>query len=114
MMIGKLVHTVVDPGLDPAAGPPGHHIGGAAGRLAGLVHEWEKDWERDRVDQKFWDRLLALENRHLEAQKWQAAMVARVVEAMEEDCQVLDAILALAITFLPPAAQPPTTAPPAP
>lgn len=68
------------------------------------------------MDQEFWNRLLALEERHLEVQKWQAAMVARVVEAMEEDHYVLDTVLALVVAFMlsaaidPPApSQPHTT-----
>ncbi|KYO45692.1 hypothetical protein Y1Q_0021365 [Alligator mississippiensis] len=49
------------------------------------THEEERAWQRDQVDQEFWDRLLALKERHLEAQEWQVAMVARTVETTEED-----------------------------
>ncbi|KYO33883.1 hypothetical protein Y1Q_0024505 [Alligator mississippiensis] len=45
------------------------------------------------VDQEFQERILALEERHLESQEWQAAMVAKAVEATGEDRQVLDTIL---------------------
>ncbi|KYO27046.1 hypothetical protein Y1Q_0018208 [Alligator mississippiensis] len=55
---------------------------------------------------EFWDRLLALKERHLEAQERQAAMLARAMEVTGE-WWVLDTILALAITFVPLTAQPP-------
>ncbi|KYO23613.1 hypothetical protein Y1Q_0002253 [Alligator mississippiensis] len=70
--------------------------------------------EGDQVDQEFQDRLLALKEMHLQAQKRQITMVATAVEVTEEDCQVLDTILALVVIFMVPAVQPLSTAPPAP
>ncbi|KYO21942.1 hypothetical protein Y1Q_0000596 [Alligator mississippiensis] len=68
-----------------------------------VVRNVERDW----VDQVFQDRFLAFKKRHftllermVEAQKQQATMVARIVGAMEEDHQVLDTIMALAVTFM--------------
>ncbi|KYO35138.1 hypothetical protein Y1Q_0001025 [Alligator mississippiensis] len=89
-----------------------------------IVQDWERvmcEVERERAVQVLWDGLLALEERYIalletmvEAQKQQAAMFGRVVEATEEDRRVLDTMLALAITFIPPTALPPVIAPPAP
>lgn len=52
----------------------------------------------------------------MEAQDWQGAMVAPVVEVTEEDYQVLNTILVLAVSFVPPSAEPlaPAPAPPGP
>ncbi|KYO45019.1 hypothetical protein Y1Q_0007330 [Alligator mississippiensis] len=89
--------------------------------MGDFAHEWEGDdcnVERDSCkaarDQEFRDRLLALEERHLDAQEMQAALVAWVVETKEKDCQVLDTILALVLTFMPLATLLPATDPPAP
>lgn len=61
----------------------------------------------------FQERLLAFQKRHiallekmLEVQEQQAAMVAQAVKATEEDCQVLDTILALVVTFILPTVHP--------
>ncbi|KYO22603.1 hypothetical protein Y1Q_0003125 [Alligator mississippiensis] len=62
----------------------------------------ERDQQRDQVDQEFRDRLLALEERRVEALVQQAVLVARAVKVMEEDCQVLATVLALAVTFMLP------------
>ncbi|KYO35061.1 hypothetical protein Y1Q_0000963 [Alligator mississippiensis] len=51
---------------------------------------------------------------HVEDLEWQALLVARAVEVMEEDRQVLDTILDLADAFRLPAAMPPTAALPGP
>ncbi|KYO31831.1 hypothetical protein Y1Q_0022893 [Alligator mississippiensis] len=69
---------------------------------------------RDWVEWEFWERLLALEGCHNEALQWQAVLVARAAETMEEDHQVLDTILALVVTFVLPAALLPAAAPLAP
>ncbi|KYO29461.1 hypothetical protein Y1Q_0022703 [Alligator mississippiensis] len=77
--------------------------------------------ERVQENRAFRVRLLALEERHftllekvLEAQEQQAAMVARAVEAIEEDCQVLDTILSLGVSFVLPTTQSLVLALPAP
>lgn len=54
------------------------------------------------MDWEFKAQVLALECKHAEALKKQDAVMARVVQAMEENCQVLDMILALVITFMLP------------
>ncbi|KYO25181.1 hypothetical protein Y1Q_0001800 [Alligator mississippiensis] len=83
-----------------------------AGSWAWHVEDIMCEWERDSADQEFWHRLL--EKRHLWAQEQQTVMVARAVEAMREDCPVLDTILALAVAFVPSTAQPLAVAPPVP
>ncbi|KYO41629.1 hypothetical protein Y1Q_0006381 [Alligator mississippiensis] len=67
------------------------------------------EWDMDQECWAFWERLSALEEGHiailkrmLECQEWQAAMVARAVDTAEEECQVLDTILALVVSFVPP------------
>ncbi|KYO17427.1 hypothetical protein Y1Q_0020045 [Alligator mississippiensis] len=73
-----------------------------------------RDWHeevRDWANQELWARLLALEQRHVDAVKCQAVLMASTVEAMEEDHEVLDTFLVLAVTFVPPAALPPALAP---
>ncbi|KYO31367.1 hypothetical protein Y1Q_0009066 [Alligator mississippiensis] len=62
--------------------------------------EQKRDQERDWADQEFRDRLLALEERHLEAQELQAALVAKAVETIVEDHWLLDTVLALAFAFM--------------
>lgn len=50
----------------------------------------------------------------MEAMGWKVALVAKSVEAMEEDHRVLDTVLALVITFMPLTALPLAIAIPAP
>ncbi|KYO31276.1 hypothetical protein Y1Q_0016988 [Alligator mississippiensis] len=70
-----------------------------------VTHREERIRQRDWVKQEFWTRVLALKERYLEAQQWQASMVARAVEVMEQDRWLLDAILALVVAFVLPSHQ---------
>ncbi|KYO39482.1 hypothetical protein Y1Q_0021119 [Alligator mississippiensis] len=60
----------------------------------------------DKADWEFWVQLLVLETQHMKSLHQQASFMDRPVEAMKKDCWVLDIILALAVTFMPPAALP--------
>lgn len=51
-------------------------------------------------------RHINLLERMLGVQEWQASMVTKGMKAMEEDHRMLDTILALAVSFLLPTAQP--------
>ncbi|KYO26661.1 hypothetical protein Y1Q_0019141 [Alligator mississippiensis] len=73
-------------------------------RAEDLAHKEAQDW----ADQLFRARFLALEEQHREAVEQQAA---RAVEETEEDHWVLDNVLALAVTFITPAALSPIVPP---
>ncbi|KYO45767.1 hypothetical protein Y1Q_0021416 [Alligator mississippiensis] len=63
-------------------------------------HEMARDWyeeKRDQADWEFQERLLALEEWHIEALEWQAILGARAVEPTKEDCWLLHTTLALVI-----------------
>ncbi|KYO33640.1 hypothetical protein Y1Q_0008789 [Alligator mississippiensis] len=70
----------------------------------------EDAWEW--ADQELRAQLLALECEYMEALQQQGTVMAKAVQAMEEDCQGLDTILA--VTFMPLASLPMTRALPAP
>lgn len=50
----------------------------------------------------------------MEALQEKSALMTKAMEAMQYDCQVLDTVLALAITFMLPVALTPTVAAPGP
>ncbi|KYO33022.1 hypothetical protein Y1Q_0011331 [Alligator mississippiensis] len=76
----------------------------------GVAHDdrWDQSNEAgDWADWEFRVQLLTLEEQCMEA----LVLMARVLEAMEEDHQVLDTVLALMVIFMLPTDLPPTAAP---
>ncbi|KYO46231.1 hypothetical protein Y1Q_0021768 [Alligator mississippiensis] len=68
----------------------------------------------DQVDQEFQMQLLVLEREQVEALWKQTVVLAREMQATDDECQVLETVLALAVIFVPPTAQPQTLALPGP
>lgn len=61
----------------------------------------KRPWKKNQVGQKFQNRLLAIEEMHLGDRVWQDTVVARVVEAMEEEHQVLETCQSPSCYLLP-------------
>ncbi|KYO45868.1 hypothetical protein Y1Q_0021501 [Alligator mississippiensis] len=68
----------------------------------------EEVW--DWAEQEFKLQLLALNQELMEALWEQSEVVARAVQTLDDDHQVLGTVLAMLVTFVPPAALPPTIA----
>ncbi|KYO43352.1 hypothetical protein Y1Q_0017629 [Alligator mississippiensis] len=75
------------------------------------VWDWCKEVQ-NWVDLEFWGKLLALE--WVEVLWEQNVILARAVQATDDDCLALDTVLALVIAFMLPASQPLTVALPVP
>ncbi|KYO45855.1 hypothetical protein Y1Q_0021490 [Alligator mississippiensis] len=80
-----------------------------------VTHEETQDQHeeaQDQVDQEFQVQLLSLEYEWMGALQGQNAILVQVVQAKNNDCQVLDTVLALVVMV--PNGWPLTLAPPAP
>ncbi|KYO39233.1 hypothetical protein Y1Q_0004862 [Alligator mississippiensis] len=87
-----------------------HLEGSWAWRAEDITCEDAQDW----ANTEFSAQLLALEHKWLDLLMEQNDMLGWTVQVMDDGHWVLDTILALAVTFLLPMAQPPTLALPAP
>ncbi|KYO20768.1 hypothetical protein Y1Q_0012632 [Alligator mississippiensis] len=83
--------------------------GSQAWRMEDITHEDAQDW----ADQEFWAQLLDLEHEYVDILREQYTILAQAVQTTDNDCQVLDTILSLVVTFVAPTAWPLTLALPA-
>ncbi|KYO17941.1 hypothetical protein Y1Q_0011574 [Alligator mississippiensis] len=70
-----------------------------------IAHETTQEaW--DWVESKYWAKLLALEQEHLQILKAQNNILHQAVEAKDDDRQTPDTVLGLAVLCMPDTAQP--------
>ncbi|KYO48421.1 hypothetical protein Y1Q_0022630 [Alligator mississippiensis] len=69
-----------------------------------VAHEKAQDEVEDWADWEFWVQLLALEHEWVKALQEQNTRLAQAVQVRDDDHWVLDTVLALVVTFVPPIA----------